>query len=192
VIRAAPLVLSPSNGEMKVKQMPATVVIRAAADVKITVNGKETKRLSEVQTFDTPDLAVGRTYSYQIGAEVVREGKTYTASKRVLVKAGQQSEVDFGDMSAVIAEAQADVAHVTVILPDGGKLFVDGKEQVTTAKQQTFDTPKLKKGKSYYYVLKVEMPAGKNKEADFRAKRVTVEAGADVTVDFRSMFIAQR
>ena len=140
------------------------------------------------------DLVVGRTYAYVIGAEVVREGKAYNTSKRVLVRAGQQTEIDFGDMSAVIAEAQADTAHITVILPQGGKLFVDGKEQVTSSSQQTFDTPKLTKGKSYYYVFKVELPAGKDKdkEPDFRAQRVTVEAGKEVTVDFRSMFVANR
>jgi len=176
----------PGIGEVKAAtKKPAFVVIKASSDVKISVNGQETKRTSASQTFDTPPLVAGKSYAYNVAAEVVREGKTYTTSKRVTVKAGEVSEVDFGDMSAVVAEQRAQTARITVMLPEGGKLLVDGKEQQTKAVMQTFETPKLAKGKSYFYVLRVEMKVGK--DVDVQAKRVTVEAGKDTTVDFRSM-----
>lgn len=187
---AAPVLPQPTNGEVKAERMPATVVIKAASAVKISVNGQETKRNNEVESFSTPKLTPGKTYAYEVVAEIKHEGKVYTSNKRVLVKAGQQSEVDFGDMSAVIAEAQAQVARITVIMPRGGKLFVDGQEQKTKGQEQTFDTPKLAKGKSYFYVIKVEVPAGK--DVDARTERVNVQAGKEVTVDFRNQFVAQR
>jgi uncharacterized protein (TIGR03000 family) len=161
---------------------PATVLIKAASDVTVTVNGQATNRKTESETFRTPDLQVGRTYAYDVVAEAKRDGKTIVARKRVEVRAGQQSEVNFGDMSEAAAY-KAETARVTVLLPKDGTLFVDGKEYGNSAKQ-TFDTPKLAQGKTYFYILKVEVKA--EKKAAPLTKRVTVEAGKDVTVDFRS------
>jgi uncharacterized protein (TIGR03000 family) len=190
--RAPNVVLpQPSNSEAKAKRLPATVVIRASSDVKIMVNGEETRRNKDVETFTTPELVPGKTYAYQISAEVTRDGRVYATSKRLLVRAGQQSTIDFGDMSAVIAEEQKQTARIKVILPKGGKLFVDGNEQPTMAETQTFDTPKLAKGKNYFYVLKVEVSDGQD-VVGARQEKVTVTAGKEVTVDFRSKFLAQR
>ena len=175
----------PSGNEVS---KPATVVIKAASDVKVLFNGQLTTRKKEQESFKTPLLKPGRLYAYDVVAEVTRDGKTYTASKKITVQAGETSEVSFGDAREVIAASEAQTARITVLLPEGGKLFVDGKEHGSGAAKQTFSTPKLAKGKTYYYTLKVEVTAANN--AGAKTQRVNVEAGKDVTVDFRSMFVA--
>jgi len=187
-INPAPMsnVLPPPSGQVANDKQPATVVIKAAPDVKVLFNGKETVRKKAEEAFKTPDLLPGKAYSYDVVAEVSRDGKTYTTSQRVTVRAGERSEVSFGDAAEVIAAAQAEAAHITVLLPEGGKLYVDGQVRGSGAAKQTFDTPKLSKGKTYFYTLKVEVKSANN--AGAKTQRVNVEAGKDVTVDFRSMF----
>ncbi len=169
------------EGDVRASE-PATVVVKAPRDVTVTFNGQETTRSSEVESFQTPALAPGRTYAYSVKAEVVRDGKKVSRSKRILVRAGGRSRVDFSDLDSASASADSDndSARVTVLLPAGSKLYVDGRVYGTNSKQ-TFTTPKLAKGKLYYYTMKAERLS--DNKADSR--RVTVQAGKEVTVDFR-------
>ena len=160
---------------------PATVVVKAAQDVSISFNGYVTTRKSEEETFQTPELQPGRTYAYQVKAEALRDGKKVVLNKRILVRAGGRSNVDFSDLASVAAESEGASARVTVLLPSGTRLFVDGKAYGTTSKQ-SFTTPKLEKGKAYYYTVKVE----RTEDGKAESRRVNVQAGKEVTVDFRS------
>jgi uncharacterized protein (TIGR03000 family) len=69
-------------------------------------------------------------------------------------------------------------ARVTVNAPAGARIYVDG---VRTA-ERSFNTPALQPGREYYYDLRVEMV--RNGRAQSQARRVTVAAGRQVTVDF--------
>ena len=51
------------------------------------------------RTFNTPQLASGQAYYYIVRAEMVRDGKTVSASKRVIVKAGQEVKASFNDLA---------------------------------------------------------------------------------------------
>jgi uncharacterized protein (TIGR03000 family) len=76
----------------------ATVVIKVPVDAKLTVNGQETVVPNGEQRFKTPTLEPGRTYSYDMTATVKRDGKDVTVTRKVLVKAGEESRADFSDL----------------------------------------------------------------------------------------------
>jgi uncharacterized protein (TIGR03000 family) len=169
----------------EINAVPAMVMVKAATDVKVTFNGVATNRRSEEEVFLTPDLRPGRTYAYQVKAEAYRDGKKVTRTRRVLVRAGTRSRVDFSDMGTAVASNDGESARVTVLLPQDTRLYIAGKAYGTTSKQ-TFTTPRLKKGKSYHYSIKAErLDDG---QADVR--RVNVQAGKEVTVDFRQRNLA--
>jgi uncharacterized protein (TIGR03000 family) len=159
---------------------PATVVIKAPADVTISFNGQVTTRRSNEESFQTPRLAPGRTYAYQVKAEALRDGKPVTQSKRVTVQGGGRTIVDFTDLGTTAVSSDNASARVTVLVPSGSKLYVDGKDYGTNSRQ-TFTTPKLEKGKVYYYTVKVENP----ETGKAQSRRINVEAGKEVTVDLR-------
>jgi uncharacterized protein (TIGR03000 family) len=159
---------------------PATVVIKAARDVIVTFNGRVTNRRSEEESFQTPDLVPGRSYAYQVRAEAVRDGQPVTRSMRLLVRAGGRTRVDFSDLGTAVASTEREAARIIVLLPDGARLSVDGTAYGTSSKQ-TFTTPRLEKGKVYHYTVKVEKADGGKAET----RKVKVEAGKEVTVDFR-------
>jgi uncharacterized protein (TIGR03000 family) len=168
--------VSPGDGVNR----PATarVVVKAPADVKVTVNGQVTSRRSTEEEFQTPELKPGHLYSYVFQAEVVREGKPVTRTQRVMVRAGQRSLVDFNDLRA----GNAETATVKVVLPPAGRLYVDGKHIPTTSAHSTFETPRLDSGRVYRYNLEVRFADSQGSEV--LAEKVLVEAGKEVTVDF--------
>jgi uncharacterized protein (TIGR03000 family) len=74
---------------------PAHITVHVPADAKLTVDGVECPLTSETRTFDTPKLQPGQQYYYTVKAEVVRDGKTRTETKRLIFEAGKKIDVDF-------------------------------------------------------------------------------------------------
>jgi uncharacterized protein (TIGR03000 family) len=159
----------------------ATVVVKADPAVTIKVNGQVTPRRAAEEAYQSPALVPGRTYSYTVVAELTRDGKTLTETKEIAVQAGRRSEVDFTNLGRGVAVAETEPASVTVILPEGTKLMVN--DVVVNARgNQTFQTPKLEKGKSYFYTVKAELTRDGKPVTETR--RIDVAAGKSVTVDF--------
>ncbi len=69
-------------------------------------------------------------------------------------------------------------------MPKDAKLFVDGNRREMNSEMQTFETPKLEPGKTYYYVFRSD--SIRDGETKGEERRVVVEAGKNVTVDFRT------
>jgi uncharacterized protein (TIGR03000 family) len=166
--------------------IPAQVVIKAPTDVRILVNGQMAVRDAAVMTFTTPGLRKGKSYSYQVKAEMVREGETVTETKEVMVQAGHEAVIDFTHLKAPpVIQATATTALVTVNLPPDAKLYVDGGAYPLQANQRTFATPALAKGKDYFYELKAEVV--RDGKTHTETRKVAVEPGKHVKVDFKTL-----
>jgi len=154
----------------------ATVLIRAATDVVVTVNGVQVPRKTERDTFLSPDLPPGWTFSYVVTATAIRGGREVTDTKRVRVTAGSRTEVDFTPLDSAAA-----VARVTVVAPKGTAVRVNGTAYTVSGKK-TFETPELTPGESYTYTFEADLERGGTTVTETR--RVSVAPGKAVTVDF--------
>jgi uncharacterized protein (TIGR03000 family) len=161
---------------------PAKVIVKAPADAVITVNGQETTRRKTEELFLTPDLRPGYTYAYLFKARAVRNGKTVNRTQRILVRAGQESRVDFSDLGK---SGPREVARVKVLMPRDARLYVDGVAVGSTGATRTFETPALEAGQVYSYTFKAEVVRSGRTQS--RSKRIKVEAGKEVTVNFRDL-----
>jgi uncharacterized protein (TIGR03000 family) len=74
---------------------PAHIIVRLPADAKLSVDGVDCPLTSETRSFDSPALQPGQRYFYTFKAEVLRDGKTRTESKRVIIAAGEKVNVEF-------------------------------------------------------------------------------------------------
>jgi uncharacterized protein (TIGR03000 family) len=81
----------------------AKVTVRLPAEAKLYVDDVLCPLPSSVRTFETPKLEQGRQYYYTVRAEVVRDGRTETESRRVVVEAGKVTTVEFKDIAGVQA-----------------------------------------------------------------------------------------
>jgi uncharacterized protein (TIGR03000 family) len=77
---------------------------------------------------------------------------------------------------------QNETASITIIVPSGAELFIDGERTTQTGSERRFTSPELAKGKKYHYdVLARWKENGKVVE---RARTVPISAGARVRVSF--------
>lgn len=159
----------------------AAVVLKAPVDARLTVEGQTIQRTSAQETFLTPELEQGSSYTYTFKAEIVRDGKPVSFTKQIQVRAGQTSEADFTKLTT----EGKDTARVTVKLPADARLYVDDVLCPLTSATRSFNTPELPAGKSYFYNLKSEVVRDGAKR--ITTKRVVVEAGKQVTVDFKDV-----
>lgn len=95
----------------------ARVTVHLPAAARLYVDGILCPLTSDTRAFDTPPLRPGRDYAYILKAELVRDGQTVTNSKRVLVRSGETSSVDFGDMRSPDAEVSAAIPPSPLRLP---------------------------------------------------------------------------
>lgn len=78
----------------------AKLVVELPSDARLFIDDHAMKTASDRRTFNTPALEPGQAYYYMVRAEVVRDGKTYRESKRVIVRAGQVAQTNFTDLVA--------------------------------------------------------------------------------------------
>ncbi len=90
---------------------PARLTIEVPANVKLYVDGALTKGEGETRNFHTPELQSGKTFYYELKAELTMNGKTVTEEKRVTVKAGDTLTEQFPKLTAAAkAEAKGELS----------------------------------------------------------------------------------
>src|SRR5262249_37285768 len=79
----------------------ARLIVELPADARLYVDDRPTTTTSERRVFNSPRLEEGQTYYYILRAEVVRDGKTLSETKRVLVHAGDVIREAFLDLEGL-------------------------------------------------------------------------------------------
>jgi uncharacterized protein (TIGR03000 family) len=86
----------------------ARLIVEVPADAKLFIDDQLMKTPDARRVFNTPTLAREQAYYYIVRAEVVRDGKTYSETKRVIVRAGQEVKTAFPELAdSAIARAVA-------------------------------------------------------------------------------------
>jgi uncharacterized protein (TIGR03000 family) len=81
------------------------VVVQLPADASLTVDGTQVPLTSETRTLVTPELKPGQDYHYTLRASANRDGQLVTRMKRVTVRAGAETVVDFGNLNTTATDA---------------------------------------------------------------------------------------
>jgi uncharacterized protein (TIGR03000 family) len=81
----------------------ATVMVDLPADATLTIDGEATTSTSATRLFQTPQLESGQTFHYTLKAQVERDGKVQTITRRVEVRAGEQTRVSLTLPTATVA-----------------------------------------------------------------------------------------
>lgn len=72
---------------------PAQIHVTLPPHATLMIDGQPTKSTSAQRWFETPPLAPGKTFYYDLQARVIQDGKTITVEQRVPVTAGQETNV---------------------------------------------------------------------------------------------------
>jgi uncharacterized protein (TIGR03000 family) len=65
------------------------------AGAEVWIDGKKTTQTGDVRFFESPPLAAGRQYVYEVRASWTVDGEEVTKTRRVTVRAGDRAVVDF-------------------------------------------------------------------------------------------------
>ena len=83
---------------------PATITVSLAADAKLMVDDTVTTSTSSLRSFASPELQAGKTFTYVLKGEIVRNGRTLTATQNVSVRAGEESRVEMTFPAELVAQ----------------------------------------------------------------------------------------
>jgi uncharacterized protein (TIGR03000 family) len=87
----------------------ARLTVEVPEGATLFVDGQAVKSNSAQRKFVTPPLARGRSYFYELRAEVVRDGQPVSVSRRVIVRAGEEARASFPELQSTVTTATSQV-----------------------------------------------------------------------------------
>jgi uncharacterized protein (TIGR03000 family) len=189
----APAGMGPST--TRVDHTSAELVVTVPPEASVFVNGQETQIAGAQRRFFSRGLRPGGVYAYEVRAEMVRNGRMLTETRRVEIPAGGRTQVSFaftGD-TGQLSESNP-VTTVIVHVPADAQVFLEGRDTGATGSVRRFSTTQLpasgvwnnysiraairREGRLIELERTVSLAAGQSRQVtfDFDAQRV-----ADVT-----------
>jgi uncharacterized protein (TIGR03000 family) len=171
---------APPGGEPEtsIRRADGLLAVDVPADARIFVNGQATRSTGDHREYVSRNLDRGHTYSYEVRAEVIRDGRTIQETKRIDLKAGETARLAFALSPPAKVETK-----LTVHVPSDAKVYLAGNETSAKGETRVFRTTGLKNGKSWGdYVIKVEIDRGGRTIT--QEKRISLQAGEDKEVEF--------
>lgn len=166
----------------------ATLTVNVPANAKIFVNGTATRSDGAVRRYVSRGLTPGFEYTYEIKAELDRDGQAVTETKVVKVRGGESKDVAFS-LNATTAPETV----VTVQVPEDAKVFLAGNETSGQGAVRVFRTHKLASG-TEWSGYNVRVSVERNGKTITREQTLTLKAGdkPSLTFDFDAPQVASR
>ena len=96
----------PKRSEEARSAAPATIVVSLPADATLRVDDYITASKSSTRVFVSPTLDAGKEYVYTLTGEIQRAGKPVVATKRITVRAGEETRVELEFPAAAVASSE--------------------------------------------------------------------------------------
>jgi uncharacterized protein (TIGR03000 family) len=154
------------------------LAVNVPEDAKIYVNGQATTSTGSSRQYVSRDLQSGFNYSYEVRAEVVRDGRTIEQVKKVDLRAGQTANVAFDFPATASAETS-----LTVHVPADAKVYLAGNATKASGETRVFRTTGLSGNKAWEgYTIRVELERGGRTVT--KEETITLKAGQSQELSF--------
>ncbi len=164
------------------------LMVDVPADAKIYVNGQSTSSTGENRQYVSRNLSTGYSYTYEVKAELVRDGKTLEVVKTVDLRAGETANVAFDFESAKSVETS-----LTLHVPADAKVYLAGRETKAQGETRVFRTTGLSGDNAWKdYTVRVEWNRGG--QTFSKEEKVSLRGGEtkELTFDFEGDKVAAR
>jgi uncharacterized protein (TIGR03000 family) len=147
-------------------------------DARIFVNGQATSSTGSSRQYVSRDLQTGYNYTYEVRAEVVRDGRTVEQVKKIDLRAGQTANLAF-DFPATDSVETSLTLHV----PSDAKVYLAGNATKANGETRVFRTTGLSGSKSWDgYTIRVELERGGRTLT--KEETITLKAGQSQEMRF--------
>jgi uncharacterized protein (TIGR03000 family) len=85
----------------------AKLIVDLPADAKLFIDDQPMQVAGQHAVFVTPGLQTGKTYYYEVRAEIIREGKPVSNTKRVIFHAGDELRESFAQLGSTTTDKVA-------------------------------------------------------------------------------------
>ncbi len=172
---------APDASEQTRAANEATLTVNVPGEARVYVNGVQTKSIGSERSYVSRGLQPGYSYTYEVRAEVERNGQVVQETKTVNLHAGRTARVSFDLASAEAAPETTLTLHV----PATAKVYLAGNETTSSGELREFKTAKLAPGQTWEnYTIRVEFEqAG---QIVSREKTITLTAGDSQEFSFES------
>ena len=174
-----PLPVAPAPGSnTSTMRADGLLAVNVPEDAKIYVNGQATSSIGENRQYVSRDLQNGYNYTYEVRAEVVRDGRTVEQVKKIDVRAGETARVAFDFPAGDSAETS-----LTLHVPADAKVFLAGNPTKANGETRVFRTDRLISGKTWQdYTIRVELDRGGRTVT--KEETITLNAGQSQELRF--------
>jgi uncharacterized protein (TIGR03000 family) len=178
----------PAPGSTYAQPDAGYLLVSVPTDAKVFVNGHATTSTGAERQYVSRGLEDGQRYSYEVRAEITRDGKTVTETKVAQLTAGGMANVSFSFAGAPqTASTKAPRTALKVNVPSDAKVFLSGKETNSTGPVREFSTTALAEGSTWdNYTVRV-VSQGETKE-----QTISLKAGEsrELSFDFGAAEVA--
>lgn len=165
------------GGNTQYRASHALLAVDVPTDAKVFVNGVATTSTGAHRQFVSRNLNHGFDYTYEVRAEITRNGRKIEETKTVMLRAGENTEIAFD------LESRPETS-LTVYVPHSAKVVLAGHETKTIGGVRTFTTTTLDDGAEWenYTVMVEYQQDGRTLTQE---KTITLRAGESRTLDFQ-------
>jgi uncharacterized protein (TIGR03000 family) len=154
---AAPLPAAPAPGTSTSNiRSDGLLAVTVPEEARIFVNGQPTTSTGSSRQYVSRDLRPGFNYSYEVRAEIERDGRTVEQVKKVDIRAGETARVAFDFPASESVETS-----LTLHVPADAKVFLAGNPTKAGGETRIFRTTGLTGSKAWDdYTVRVELERG--------------------------------
>lgn len=175
--------------QSSLKTNDAILEVALPAEAKVYVNDNLTSTPGDLRRYVSRNLLEGEVYTYEVRAEVMRDGEVVAQTKVIDLAAGTEKRIqfDFEPVESVVTTLKLNV-------PENARVTLSGVETNMTGPQRVFTSNQLRKGESWsdYQVVveyeqdgqtlrreqTIDLAAGEVRELDFEFGASTSLASA--------------
>ncbi len=161
----------PKPGEARAFRGDAILSVSVPAEAKVFVNGRATTSEGTHRRYISRNLTPGYSYTYEIRAEVTRDGQKIEETKKIDLIAGATQSLAFD-----LQPAEAPETTLTVNVPADAKVTLAGKNTTATGAVRVYSTRALDNGKEWKN-YKIEVKIEREGKTLSDEQTITLKAG---------------
>ena len=151
----------------------AVLAVSVPASAHVFINDHATVTPGAYRQYVSRGLNPAASYSYQVRAEIERDGRPVSQTKHVQVTAGRVSHVAF-DFNRLQPEAQP--TTLTLHVPEDAKVTLAGAATISTGEVREFSTTRLLPGQTWDD-YRVDVRLERDGEVQTRSEVISLQAG---------------
>lgn len=163
------------------------------ADARVYINDRLTRSTGASRRYVSDGLDIGSLYTYELRAEVIRQGRRLVKTEKVQLKAGDEVTIDFafGQPAAQEDAALELDTRLIVRVPEDAKVILAGTDAPSSGTVRTFTTRQLAAGQQWDdYTVRVEVTRDGRVESKEQVISLAAGETREIAFDFATDQVA--